>query len=457
MPDLTDEEIIQRVHQNEYMYFYPTYEEDLPDVNSSWTYIAGNPTSRVLITAPHAQSHYRHYGDYNYACGISHEQCLTNIGWPDEPPSNNANYGHDGGCCGKEPDHYTGGLGMTIQEMTGAHFLYTQHKADDPNYYDTLTNPQSPLLSTGLIPFKTKLNQILIDNPQIKFVMDLHGADYNRPFEIDLGTGYGGSLLTGNGQVLPDLIRDRCGVYGIPNHQSCYGNNCWGDPDSCSNCGITEDLMFPGWSQDTVIKFASGNTGNLTNTVPRDAIQFEINEVYRTHYNNEWDNPGKYYSPWGSGEPWNSYTVKMVRTLADIVLSVDALWDVSTTGDINLDQQVNIQDVVLLFNYILGNFEGQAASQNMTVEEYFEAVGLDFNALDVNQDGIVNILDIVEVLNIIFGSVRSNLSETERRQLFQLKKQLKDRKITVQKKKLKGKLKTRERFEIYKNRKKNDV
>ena len=55
----------------------------------------------------------------------------------------------------------------------------------------------------------------------------------------------------------------------------------------------------------------------------------------------------------------------------------------SVTGDINGDSSVNVQDVILVVNFILVN---------------------DYNsAADINLDGSVDILDVVQIVNIILG------------------------------------------------------
>ena len=54
----------------------------------------------------------------------------------------------------------------------------------------------------------------------------------------------------------------------------------------------------------------------------------------------------------------------------------------SSIGDVNYDNQINVQDVVLLINMIIGN-----ASPN--------------NEADINQDNQVNILDAVLLVSLI--------------------------------------------------------
>ena len=67
-------------------------------------------------------------------------------------------------------------------------------------------------------------------------------------------------------------------------------------------------------------------------------------------------------------------------------------------GDINNDGLINILDVVLIINLILGLSE---PIENEVVIS------------DINQDGIINILDIVLLVNMILGNADANLSTSD--------------------------------------------
>ena len=58
-------------------------------------------------------------------------------------------------------------------------------------------------------------------------------------------------------------------------------------------------------------------------------------------------------------------------------------------GDINFDETINVSDIVMVVNFVLGN---STPSDD------------EFIASDMNVDGILNILDVIEVVNIILGS-----------------------------------------------------
>ena len=57
-------------------------------------------------------------------------------------------------------------------------------------------------------------------------------------------------------------------------------------------------------------------------------------------------------------------------------------------GDVNFDGSLDITDVILLINFVLG--------QTPTEEESLTA--------DMNQDGILNILDVIQLVSEILGT-----------------------------------------------------
>ena len=57
-------------------------------------------------------------------------------------------------------------------------------------------------------------------------------------------------------------------------------------------------------------------------------------------------------------------------------------------GDVNFDGQLNVTDIVLIVNFVLGGLP--------TEEESITA--------DINQDGTLNILDVIQVVSEILGT-----------------------------------------------------
>ena len=54
-------------------------------------------------------------------------------------------------------------------------------------------------------------------------------------------------------------------------------------------------------------------------------------------------------------------------------------------GDLNNDGTLNVQDIIIMVNIILG------------VEEYNEAA-------DLSGDSIINVLDVIQLMNLILGN-----------------------------------------------------
>lgn len=53
-------------------------------------------------------------------------------------------------------------------------------------------------------------------------------------------------------------------------------------------------------------------------------------------------------------------------------------------GDLNNDEIINIQDVIVMVNFILNNSNNECS--------------------DINEDGLIDILDIINLLDIILGN-----------------------------------------------------
>jgi hypothetical protein len=86
----------------------------------------------------------------------------------------------------------TGALARSLNRLTGASILYTVDASpSDPNYYDDNE-------------FKQTLDR-LIGQKHPRFLLDIHASSSHRPYEVDLGTMEGASLL-GQPQLRADLV-----------------------------------------------------------------------------------------------------------------------------------------------------------------------------------------------------------------------------------------------------------
>ncbi|WP_237062464.1 hypothetical protein [Microbulbifer zhoushanensis] len=86
----------------------------------------------------------------------------------------------------------TAALALALAELTGAHVVYTTEEGpSDPNYHDDNA-------------FKRALAG-LVRKLQPRYVLDIHGSHAFRPYDIDLGTMHGESLL-GQGHLQQGLV-----------------------------------------------------------------------------------------------------------------------------------------------------------------------------------------------------------------------------------------------------------
>ena len=96
-------------------------------------------------------------------------------------------------------DTYTSAIAEELHNITGAHVLYAVYQQDDPNYYDYIgvdfqdreAETETPAfvgMEGELIPFKRMLRNYLNEHPEIKLVIDIHGAGDYRPHILDIGT-----------------------------------------------------------------------------------------------------------------------------------------------------------------------------------------------------------------------------------------------------------------------------
>ena len=60
------------------------------------------------------------------------------------------------------------------------------------------------------------------------------------------------------------------------------------------------------------------------------------------------------------------------------------------SGDVNNDSNLNIVDIIILIDIILGNYNGGVAPNSLVL-----------TAADLNDDDIIDILDITSLINII--------------------------------------------------------
>lgn len=137
----------------------------------------------------------------------------------------------------KDVDYCTGAIAKLLKERTGAHLIYFPYKSTDPNYYDN-------------VPYKKALAAYLAEHSEINLVLDIHGADRSRPWDIDLGDMNGKSLFK---------FKDLSGTL-----EEIFKAN---------GINTISRNFFAGEYQATVTKFVAARN--------KDAVQIEINRAYR--------------------------------------------------------------------------------------------------------------------------------------------------------------------------------
>ena len=276
--------------------------------------------NRVLITAPHAQRVYRptrwdkdHVTDQvnNPSAGLYH--CSSNSDTS----------------CHKGADTCTGAMAKVLSEITGAPYLSTRNKQEDPNYYDHIgydyngyaavsnvgsgnkADPeqghynyggiQTDVFSMGMNhPFKSELSQYLNNHPEIKLVIDLHGSSSTtNHWDVDFGllgdNGNDGTMNLNEADIggfypsIPyELLSSMVDTLhrheiGLCNHDCADGNTDLGDCEKySSNCppgvighGPISFNDFAAANQDTVTKYVNYFHEGVN------SIQVETASIYR--------------------------------------------------------------------------------------------------------------------------------------------------------------------------------
>ena len=201
-------------------------------IENSYKLIEGN--SAVLITAPHSPVTLRPTSGYD-----------SNGIYPAYP---------------HEPDDYTGAMAYQVAKLTNSHMLISTYMQDDANYYhhlgydffgriaDTVT-PAFSGMEGQLHPFKKKLKEYLIEHPEIKLVIDFHGAGDYRTFAVDIGVAYPEKNRDPNGDYVSGYV-DTGWYPGNDEGLNLYSN---------SDFDWINDEDFPGPAHPSANKFWNGN------------------------------------------------------------------------------------------------------------------------------------------------------------------------------------------------------
>ena len=213
-------------------------------------------------------------------------------------------------------------------------------------------------------------------------------------FDIDLNKVYACGFSNG-GYMAYELaceLSDKITAFG-----SVAGNFMLNTDQSCSNdreipiihfhgtSDATVDYSPPSFEQALTVSESIDDWSNL-NGLDIDTYE-SINsnvEIY-TYYKNSSSTKFVHYKVNGGQHEWFGYNwgFNASEELVNFFLQYDLSDFINNAliGDINEDSSINIQDVILLINFILDS-------------EYSELA-------DINSDGGVDVLDVVQLVNII--------------------------------------------------------
>jgi len=189
-----------------------------------------------------------------------------------------------------------------------------------------------------------------------------------------------------------------------PDAHYFYGSSIW--PSQITNGKVI--IGGSGYSNPPVyISYNHGGTfapldEGLPNTLvyelsgsPDDAYFFAATEVGPYVYiaeNEEWTDLAGISAPdqtyWSVEYIPELHTARFGtygRGIWDFIIDTESI----IAGDVNLDETVNVQDLILLVNFVLG-IDNPSDQQ--------------FDSGNINEDGILNILDIIATVNIILDS-----------------------------------------------------
>ena len=186
---------------------------------------------------------------------------------------------------------------------------------------------------------------------------------------------------------LTDYIAENGGLEGLSGNDG-YDSHFHGVINLCGAVGdynwiVAGDIPIVNihGDEDTVVPYGDGLI-TLFNLNMQVYGSYVINETMLSLGNSSdlYTFEGYDHNPFNESNANMDITVEFTRDfMYDFVCSAED----SVLGDLNEDSLVNVQDIIIMVNIILG-------------DEYNEAA-------DLSGDGIINILDVIQLVNLILG------------------------------------------------------
>ena len=273
-----------------------------------------------------------------------------------------------------DPDNpnvaYLGGGGLN----NGNHLIKLTASAWSISYEENPSSFSGTVSAMAISPLDNDYWYVLTETGKFYHSSD-HGQEWQMTSNFNGPTPqhfYGSTILPSH----TELGKVYIGGSGYSNYPVYYTNNHGGSFHAMSN-GLPNTLIYKlDSSEDDLFIFAATEVGPY---------------VYDT-YQEEW------YDLAGTGAPDQLYwSVEYIPELMTARFGTygRGIWDFTldenyniVLGDVNEDNHVNIQDIIIMINFILYDW-------NPTPTQML--------AGDLNNDGLINVTDIISVVNIILS------------------------------------------------------
>ena len=145
--------------------------------------------------------------------------------------------------------------------------------------------------------------------------------------------------------------------------------------DDLSEAGLNDDDLRLFWKNDSMDSYIPRNMG---------VCDIDIIDCYQATIPPQADDTNIYYKILASDYSGRYERLPMAGYYTFSVVATQLVDD----GDVNMDDSVNVQDIIMIINYILGQTEFNDQQKNLA---------------DLNNDGLINIQDIILVVNLILN------------------------------------------------------
>jgi len=182
-----------------------------------------------------------------------------------------------------------------------------------------------------------------------------------------------------------------CRVKGIPDLEMLQifhkplNDNDEPQPNGYEVMATIDDLSESGLIQDDLKIFWKNDSMDQLYSINMNVCDIDIPDCYQGNIPPQEEDTNIYYLISASDYSGRTEKLPMAGYYDFSVIATQ----LSEDGDVNMDDSVNVQDVVMIINYILGQIDLDPNQQSLA---------------DLNDDGAINIQDVILVVNIILNN-----------------------------------------------------